>query len=62
MANSGDRIVTNGPKVRSLHVQGKITHLIVKGGYFQMDLDRTRFTLKKSSVPLNGIEIYESFK
>ena len=55
----GGRIVTNGQNVRSLHVEGKINKLTVKGGIFSSGSGSKAVLIENGSVPLNGIEIYE---
>ena len=55
----GGRIVTNGPNVRSLHVQGEIKKISVKGGIFSNGPESKPVLIENGSVPLNGIEIYE---
>jgi hypothetical protein len=55
----GGRIVTNGQNVRSLHVQGEINTITVKGGIFSKGLKSKAVLIENGSVSLNGIEIVE---
>ncbi|NYF24665.1 hypothetical protein [Sporosarcina sp. JAI121] len=55
----GGRIVTNGKNVRSLHVQGKINTIAVKGGIFSIGPKSKAVLIENGSVSLNGIEIVE---
>jgi hypothetical protein len=55
----GGRIVTKGQNVRSLHVQGEINAITVKGGIFSKGSGSKAVFIENGSVPLNGIEIYE---
>ncbi len=55
----GGRIATNGENVRSLHVQGEINTITVKGGIFAKGLNSKAVLIENGSVSLNGIEIVE---
>ena len=55
----GGRIVTNGENVRSLHVQGEINTITVKGGIVSKGLKSKAVLIENGNVSLNGIEIVE---
>ncbi|MFD4816034.1 hypothetical protein [Peribacillus butanolivorans] len=55
----GGRIVTNGQNVRSLHVQGEINTMTVKGGIFSNGSGSKAVLIENGIVPINGIKIYE---
>ena len=55
----GGRIVTNGQNVRSLHVQGEINTITVKGGIVSKGLKSKAVLIENGNVSLNGIEIVE---
>ena len=55
----GGRIVTNGENVRSLHVQGEINTITVKGGIVSKGLKSKAVLIENGNISLNGIEIVE---
>ncbi|TQR21593.1 hypothetical protein [Psychrobacillus vulpis] len=55
----GGKIVTNGPNVNSLHVQGEIKAISVKGGIYSKGFGSKAVLIENGGVSLNGIEIYE---
>ncbi|GGA39016.1 hypothetical protein [Psychrobacillus lasiicapitis] len=59
MVEIGGKIITNGPNVRSLHVQGEIKEISVKGGIISKGSGSKAVLIENGNVSLNGIEIQE---
>lgn len=55
----GGKIVTNGQNVRSLHVQGDIKAITVKGGIYSKGPGSKAVLIENDNVSLTGIDIYE---
>lgn len=55
----GGKIVTNGQNVRSLHVQGEIKAITVKGGIYSKGHGSKAVLIENDNVSLTGIDIYE---